>query len=341
MSQRIVPNDEESTPVRITRSRTAASRPMSVEDIPSTSSSTPRPPSASALKASRKEEAEKKAQLVFTELKALINDPNVSGPKMNTFLSNNLNISNRKKILDIELWKPVLQKWMTTNMWAPFYYIVNKRYADTDSSPWFVWIITFMAENGIYEMFDKTLYKVHPLWSQIKRDVAEEDYQWWNQSLIKLSSKQNDMSKNEIEFFKRLYENNWFVPFDVYFNIHSDLYPYAALRFLQTNREYALLDSDEFYKLTYRIDKPSLYNLVSNIVEYYLTTKGSPPIIFTQGASNHFNDIIRENKLFKFLGYCINSKSTELLRAFTKLVDFNKMENKNGLSIYILSLIHI
>jgi hypothetical protein len=166
--------------------------------------------------------------------------------------------------------------------------------------------------------------------------VADEDYQWWNQSLIKLSSKQNDMSKNEIGFFKRLYENNWFVPFDVYFNIHSDLHPYAALRFLEKNREYALLDSDEFYKLTYRKDKPSLFNLVSNIVEYYVATKGSPPIIFTQGSSNDNYNIIRENKLFTFLQYCIESKSTELLKSFTKLVDFNKMENKNGLSIYIL-----
>lgn len=353
MSQRGVQNVEENAPVRRTTRATSARAAASLavlthatdrianEDTPSTSRAASRPPSAAALKASRKEEAERKTQQVFTELKALINDPNVSGPKIDTFLSNHLNTSNRKKMLDIELWKPVLQKWMTTNMWAPFYYIINKRYADADSSPWFVYIITFMAENGIYEMFDKTHKKIHPLWSQIKKDVAEEDYEWWNQTLIGVSSKQNNMSRNEIEFFKRLYENNWFVPFDVYLYVHSDLHPLASLRFLEKNREYALLDSDEFYKLTYRIDKPNLFNLVLNIVEYYVTTKGSPPIIFTQGDSNSYNNIIKESKLFTFLEYCIKSKSTELLKAFTKLVDFNKMENKNGLSIYILYYIMI
>ena len=325
MSQR---NIIENVPVRNTRLRASTVLSSTVENIPSTS----RAPSARSVRESNKE----KENLILRELTELINDPNVSGPKMDIFLSKHLNRSNRKKLLDIELWKSVLQKWMTTNMWGPFYYIVNKRYADTDSSPWFVWIITFMAQNEIYEMFDKTMYIKHPLWSQIKKDVAEENYKWWNEPLIKISLKQNNMSTNEIEFFKRLYTNSWFVPFDAYFNIHSDLHPYAALRFLEKNKDYALLDSDEFNNLISSKNKSEPINLIITIINYYVENKRSPPITFTQDTTDGFTNIIQEkSKLFTFLEYCVKSKSKELLMAVTKLVNMTTDDNKNGLSKYI------
>jgi len=309
------------------------------EDVPSTSRAVFKPPSAAALKTARKEEAERKLQQIFTELNALINDPNVSGPKMDTFLSTYLTTTNRKKMLDIELWKPVLQKWMTTKMWAPFYYIVNKRYTEDDSSSWFSFIIRFMAEHGIYEMFHKTHNKEHPFWSQMKKDVADEDSEWWNESLIQISSKQ-PMSNNEIEFFKKLYEDDWFVPLNVYFTIPSDLHPYAALRFLKKNKEYALLDSDEFYQLTYRLDKPIVFHLVTHIVEAYAANKNNPPIVFVR---NHHvpNDytLIDTSRFFKFVEYCVKSQSKELQNAFIKLVDMKKPENKKAFELYLFDYI--
>jgi len=287
--------------------------------VPPPTRSTIVQPSAASIRATAA--AERRTQ-VLSELRALLESQNVTGPMLKSFMEG----KTQKYFWDLGIWIPAVMSWIERGQWGPFYYFMMTMY--DIKAPWLQTVLDKMRDSQPDQLFIRS-----KLWGDMKEELWQKSPSpsWWKNHVIESLS-------NE-PYINKLLTTHWFIDIDWIILNPTTVSENTIDDFVKT--QYRIFTTeDHFEKHHSRLlqeiikDKNSpkslkLRYMLKSLIANRFT---SPPLVVTI-----VNDVtprgFSKQQAFDIFNRCVTYQLDDILEAFVPIFSMRRTENQQWLKI--------